>query len=333
MINILYNSDHPELIFAIATFMLNLDEKHKDEICDIIPFKTINLNDDLFKYKIDLDNEIKIVTGEKYFDNPEDTDTKRVKYALFGIYPKNEEETQMIASFFDDQAERIMLWLDWHSWPANLLSFLEHSDRIHVDEIKTCLEVMEKSDYFFPPEWLEAEKAMISKNSDNKLAARYWKKFLEAKSIGKNLSAENGSDYIFFSGSINEIADGQENEIISEVEEAFEFMVMEMEEVLKKFDDNNPIFAEAKKIGRPVGVLVLGEVPNYFNTEDILSYGREKFPWLCILRYTINNIPYIYFDSEKIPVAEIARKYQCNALKEIELLKILNNELLSFKEK
>ena len=333
MINILYNSDHPELIFAIATFMLNLDEKHKDEICDILPFKTINLNDDLSKYKIDLDNEIQIVTGEKYFDDPEDTDTKRVKYALFGIYPKNEEEIRTIASFFDDQAERIMLWLDWHSWPANLWSFLNHSERFHVDEVQTCLEVMGKINYFVPPEWLEGESAIMSKNPKNKLAAKYWKKFLKAKSIGKNLSAENGSDYIFFSDSVNEIADGQENEIIGETEEAFDAMVMEMEDILKKFDDNNPIFAESKKIGRPVGCLILGEVQNCFNTDEVLNYGREKYPWLCILRYTINNIPYVYFDSEKIPIAEIASRYKNDTLKETELLKILNNELLIFKEK
>jgi len=191
---------------------------------------------------------------------------------------------------------------------------------------------MEEADYFVSSEWVENEKAIISKNPENKLSVKFWKKFSAAKLIGKNLSAENGSDYIIFSDLIDEITEGRENSILGEAESAFDFMVIEMEELIKKFDDNNPIFAEAKKIGRPVGCLILGEVQNCFNTEEVLNYGREKYPWLCILRYTINNIPYVYFDSDKLPIAEIAIKYKHDTLQEAELLKMLNDEILSFVE-
>lgn len=332
MINILYNPNYPELVFAIAAFMANLDREHSEEVCDFIPIKTLDLAREMIDIKKDLDKEIEVMWGEKYFDGEEDEDREPVKYALFGIFPTTENETKVIASFFYENKEKIMLWVDWHIWPDNLLSFLKTSDRIFISEIKTCSEIMRENNFDIPDIWLAVEKAMIMHDMSNEWAARYLKAFLVARSAGQNYFTEKGSDFVIFFTFISEILDDKENEELSKVEDEFMDMLNETDIMGESFVDDHPIFIEAKKLGRPVGCLLLEEVTDYFNSDEILFEGLKKFPWLCILRFRINNVIYLLFDSEKLEIKDLVETYQKYAKQEEEFFKILNAEILRFKE-
>lgn len=332
MINILYNSNHPELVFAIAAFMANLDREHSEEVCDYIPIKTADLTRKLPDIKEELDNEIEIVWGEKYFDEPEEEDNKPIKYALFGIFPANENENEIIAKFFYENKERIMLWVDWHFWPEGLLIFLKTSDKFFISEIKTCSELMKENNYNIPDVWLDAEKAMVTHDMTNDWAARYLQAFLVARASGQNYFSEKGSDFVVFYTLISEILEDKENEELSKVADEFLDMVSETDVMVESFVDDHPIFLEAKERGRPVGCLLLDEVADYFNSDEILFEGLKKFPWLCILRFRINDVVFLLFDSEKLEIKDLIETYQKYAKHEEEFFKILNSELLRFKE-
>lgn len=333
MINILFNSDYPELAFSISTFVANLNkEDYPDELCCIIPTKTINLNKDLSKIKESLDDQIEIITGGRYFENLNEEKGKVVKYALFGIYPANEEEEKKIAKFFDRHSENILLWLDWHQWPENLLSFLNRSENFLHNEIMTCLELLGNNNYQVPSEWLKTEMAMIVNDLDNNWAARYWKTFLLSKSAGYNTFSEEGSDFIIFSNFISEILNDEINEGLNQIEEMFVLMEDEADDLKNKWVDDHPIFIKAKQIGRPVGCLFLDNVEDYFNAQEIIEDGSKQFPWLCILRYYIDGLAYISICSDKIDAQEIINNYEFCVDEEESLYKILNEEILRFQE-
>lgn len=331
MINILFNSNHPELVFAIAAFMANLDKEHSEEVCDFIPIKTSDLSKSMSEIKAKLDKEIEIVWGESYFDESENNN-EAIKYVLFGIFPANESEDGIIASFFYDNKEQIMLWVDWHLWPKGLLSFIHTSDRVLINKIKTCLELMMENGYEFPEIWLQAERAMITHDMTNDWAARYLRAFLVARAAGQNYFTENGSDFVIFFTFVSEILDDRENEELSKVEDEFMDMVQETDIMAESFTDDHPIFLEAKKIGRPVGCLLLDEVADYFNTDEILLEGLKKYPWLCVLRYKINDTIYLFFDSEKLNLKDLIETYQKYTKQEEEFFKILSAEVLRYKD-
>lgn len=333
MINIFYNPAYPELAFAMAAFVYNLPEKEEDELIDYIPIKVSDLNKNIYSIRSELDKEIKIVWGENFFEDGEEDDAEPVKYALFGIYPKNDQENAIINKFFDKHKEQIMLWIDWHQWPENLAKYLQdQSDKLIFSKIKTSLEVMQENKCNIPPMWLAAEKAIVTHDMTNILAMRYWKTFLASSAIGKNLFAERGAQFAIFSTVISEIIDDKEDEEISKLEVEYDQTLFETEDLIARFDGNNELFAKAKECGRQVGCLILEEVTRCFNSDEIMQGGLDKFPWLCIVRYKVNGYCFILFGSVKLPIHDLVTDYQDCMGNEGELLGILNAELLRFKE-
>ncbi|MFZ4632107.1 MAG: hypothetical protein ACOYL8_02770 [Patescibacteria group bacterium] len=337
MINILFNAEHPAPVFAMAAFIMNLEEKYNNDIIDFIPIKARDLLRTLSDLVEIIDDDIDKLesTGEEddsIEDEPDNEDYEPVKYALFGIYPKTKADEKAIASFFYDNSERIMLWIDWHEWPENLASYVKLPENIFFNRIKTCLEVLSDEGYIFPQAWSKSEKAMLSHNLEDPLAARYWKAFLVSKSVGFNNFANKGADFLLFSSIIEELILNKENEIITNIEQSFDLMESEKEELVARISDDNPLFKEAKEIGRSVGYLFLEDVPEYFDARDILKRGTEKFPWLCVVRYLINGLEYVHFESEKFPVDEIMRSHEPLPSENENVLKIIKAELLCFKE-
>jgi hypothetical protein len=332
----LFNYDHPELVFSMASFLLNLGDDYQNEFFDCIPVRASNLTEDFSEITKRLDEELEEMSGEKYFEDDEVIDLKSVKFALFGIYPKTDLDQRAIASFFDNNLERIMLWLDWHPWPKNLTSFVNIPKKTFFNEIKTCLEVLNDEGYIFPSPWHKAEKAMLSNDFNNPVSARYWRAFLVSKSTGFNYMAKRGADFLLFNSIVDELIDDRESSLVSDFEKDFDAMEIEVEEMVAKISDDHPLFAVAKQIGRPVGCLFLGEVQEYFNVSDILQLGVKKFPWLCFISYTFDGQMYAYFESKKFPFKGITRNsilsikdFSCQD----ELLVAIKNEIIRFKEK
>ena len=339
MINILFNSEHPAPVFAMAAFIINLEEKYDNDIIDFIPIKPRDLLKTFSELVEIIDDDIDKLesTGEEneddYLDDePDNEDFEPIKYVLFGIYPRTKSEEKAIATFFCENSERIIFWIDWHEWPANLASFINIPGKIFFNQIKTCLEVLSDEGYIFPQDWSKSEKAILSHNLEDPIAARYWKAFLVSKSVGFNNLANKGADFLLFSSIVEELTNDQENITITNVANGFEPMESEKEEIVSRISGDHPLFKEAKDIGRAVGYLFLEEVPEYFDARDILKRGAEKFPWLCVVRYLINGLEYVHFESEKFPVDDIMRSYEPLPKENENVLKIINAELLCFKE-
>ncbi len=331
----LFNYDHPELAFSMATFMLNLEKENQNEIFDCIPIRARNLSEDFSEITKRLDDDLVKLSGEKYFADDEFIDFKTVKFALFGIYPKTDSDQAAIASFFDKNKEKIMLWLDWHPWPARLTSFVSIPGKTYFNELKTCLEVLSDEGYLISTPWHKAEKAMIWHDFTNPVSARYLQAFLVSKSTGFNYMAKRGSDFLLFNDMVDELIDDKENSIVSNLEKDFEAMETEVKEMVNKISDDHPMFSVTKEIGRPVGCLLLDEVSDYFNARDILNLGVEKFPWLCFVSFIFEGQRYAYFESKKFSFKGFTRDTTLTLddfSNEDELLVTIKEEVLKFKE-
>ena len=176
---------------------------------------------------------------------------------------------------------------------------------------------------------------MLSHDLSDPLAARYWKAFLVSKSMGYNNFAKRGADFLLFLEIMNELIDNKESTIISDLENDFEAMELEVEEMVKQISDDHPLFRETKKMGRPVGCLFLEDVSEYFNVREMLKIGSQKYPWLCFISYAFNGQRYAYFESEKLTFRDIKRGKVLTVddySTQEELLLSIKEEIVKFKE-
>lgn len=339
MINILFNPDCPELIFSVASFVLAIEKEHHSDQCVFMPFKPCELGKDLTIIQKELDNELQKLIGDDYFNGR--VNPGQNKYALFGIHPKDEYDAREIANFFDKHAEDIIMWADYHVWPDNLLMFLSsQNEKVIIDHTCSCLEKM-KHTSSPPEEWLKAEEAMMYKNINNPLAARYLKNFFVMKNSWQSvneLEKSNGGEeidedaalFVLFNSIITELIKQTENLFITHSEVIYDQKFKKPAQVMGSFSDLHPIFAEAKKLGRSVGCLVLDRVEDYFDSQEVIAKGLEKFPWLCILSYRIGQKNFVAFESRYLPIHKMVDEVTVSQLSFAELLKRLSTEVLRF---
>jgi hypothetical protein len=332
MKRIFYDPDRLDLVFSTASALLYLSQKFPDEQRYLVPIKTAMLNVNLSPIMEAISEELKEISEDTYFD-PNGLTNQNVKYVVLGFYPTNQSEEKEIVKFFDKNVDKICLWVDGgHHWPDNLRSFFKStSDNIIIDQNKTNLELLSEFGYPVFDEWLAAEKAIIASDMTNHLAARYYQALRVSKS-GKVYDLESSYDVLTIASIIEEIIANTENSSLTEMVNIFPAMVEESDRLKELFKDDNPIFTEAKKIGRPVGVLSLDQQSDFIDFKAILDYGKEKFPWLCILEVSFEGESKMYFASKKIPIVEILDSFAKYLKTGEELLRIINSELLNFKE-
>lgn len=329
MVNILVNTDCPELVFPVASFLLGIEKEYYTEKYVIIPFSAENLNKDLSVFKAEFNKKMLKVINNKHFTE-ENCDQNQ--YVIFGIYPKNDFEAREIAFFFDKNSDNILGWFDNHPWPGNLLSFIcSQSQKIKIDENKTfsqslcCIKDVK-------PEWLEAEEAMAQKNINHPLAGRYLKSFLTLKNLSENDGNKNSEveNFVLFNSIVIELISGRENFGLSAGEEEFNHSLKKISRWAENFSDQHPLFSEAKRRGRSVGCLVLSQVEEYFDAQAVMEKGLEKFPWLCVLAYKIGRRNFVAYASKYLPINDMVNEQEAARFSFTKLLERLNQEVLKF---
>lgn len=327
MIKILYNPDHPELIFSAAVVYLNLKEQYPNEGYLLLPMRASDLNKPESEITNQLARDMEVIMGDDYSYYFElDSEEKLV---LLGIFPENKEGEKKILDFFAKNESKIILWVDWHDWGNNLPMYLKSvSNNIYIEPAEICLEILEKYSFEIFPGALEAEKAMVDFDTQNPLASRYLKAGVSSRSLGINMNMFEGCAYFYFMASVDELVVGKENKGISLMADKAIEMLMEAKEIKENFIDTFPEFEPAKAIGRPVGCLLLGEVKEYFCVEEVMEYGLRKYPWLCVVGFYLEGIYLFHFASEKIPISEIIKSYSPDIKSREEFFKILNGEIV-----
>lgn len=331
MIKIVYNPNHPELIFAAAIIALDLQEKYSGERCCVFSATANDLNKDETVISKKIVKDLSFIMNEAYDDflEPEKDGGKKDRYILLGIYPCNKDEERIVINFFEKNEKKLDLWIDWHDWPSNLSEFLQsQSDKIYLETGLGALPILKRLGHHIPKEYFEAEKAMTSQDMTNDLASRYLKILFLSRSLGLNNDLISSCDYFAFISSVDELATNQINEGLDQMAQMFNQMLEEADKIKFQFRDDIPEFQRAKEIGRPVGSIFLNEVSDFFFVEEVLASGLEKYPWLCIVGYMYGGIYKINFASTKIPISSIVEAYGLMAKDKSELFKILNEEII-----
>jgi hypothetical protein len=89
----------------------------------------------------------------------------------------------------------------------------------------------------------------------------------------------------------------------------------------------------AGKTDRPIGYIELKDINKSMDMLELLEYGSQKFPWLFIIVYSIENNINLLANSKKLPL-EIMEKYakQMEGANVNDLIPLLRKEVTSFQE-
>ncbi len=357
MINVFINPEHPALAIAVAAFISGLEEKYKGEPYEIIPIKTADLKKSIIDLKVSLNNEIEIalnsypgdeedVDDEDELDElekedvadliREQNDADSSYYAFFGIHPLGKEEERIIFDFVEKYSDRILIWVDHHIWPENLLFYLKSRfEKVAIKNDTHYSDLLTELKINFPSDWIDVEQAIMKVDFDNEFAIRYWGSFLVSKSVGDNLSVIQANDCLLFTEMTAEILSGKLDEDIDLMFSFFEPMLggtAKIIENINKCSCDNPIFEQAKLCGRPVGHIDIGEAEEYFDFRNAMTEGVRAYPWLFVISFDFRGSKQIRFISTKFPIINLTADYVKAGISGEELLKALNIELVNFKE-
>lgn len=339
---IFYNPSCPELIFSAASIISKLDSEFgfegsisEDELCYLMPMRAGDLNKNIVELARALNKDLKKI-GDDYFFIQDLTEFEP-EYILLGIYPKDEEDEIEIATFFDKNVDKISLWIDTHQWPDNLKSYLRGKPgSMFLDASKTGLQILSGLNYPCSKKWLVNEEAMININLKNQTAFRYFKAILLPHLAPNRYKPSSAYDFLTFLCLVEEVAfrgkDYHVNELVRTYRQTIEFT----DEIKQTFRDDNPIFEEIRKIGRPAGYLFLETgIDDYLDIEQIIEYGMSLFPWLVVLEFPSkkDGVNAIYFGSKKIQVIEITKFYAKDDLDNNAIMKIMSAEVARYQEK
>ena len=334
----MYNPTDFALVFSIASILLKYE---RFERCIVIPCKTeelllkspgsLPLHEIYNKFDYSDDdsedyNDYFLETGQ-YLNQSENGE----KIILVGIHPANKQEELIIKEFVYFNNEKIKFWFDDAKWPKKILKFIRsENNNIFINSELTTFGILMSLEMTNNKNWLQAEKAIRRLDLKNETAKRYVQAMLVNRTTGKNYQLQDDFDFYLFMSIVNEIISKAKNPMITELEESFVLMEKKTMRSKQKLTDQNPIFRKAKRLGRPVGSIMLGKVQSYLDIQQLLEYGLKKYPWLCIVSATITNRKYLFMESKIIPIADIMALYGDSNLDKIETLKLANVELLKY---
>lgn len=331
MIKVLYDPFDFTLIFSMASILW----EHESEVCIVLPIETKNLLsfdlNKIFSKSAILDSENDDFSISSFNLPPDDGEDKLI---MLGVHAKNRQEEIILKQFAYDYGEQIILWVDNNEWNPSLLKFLKQTcSKIIISGESSCLEKLINLGYPVYKEWAVADKALENVDLRNDLAKRYIQAMTVNRVIAKNYDNYKDDESRIFMKVVDEILDEKEDYEISDLADLFIDMITKTTSMRKKFSSKHPIFQKAKKMGRPVGYLNLGNIKSHVDVSDILEFGLRKFPWLCVIVYNLNGTKQIYARSTKIPIRKILAGYKEIDLNHYETLKIMNTELLHYKSK
>lgn len=329
---VLYNPDCPELVFAAASIAFKILENIGDDSFRFIPVRARDLNKNITSIEDQLNEELEKI-GERECLGNGASDTGSLEYFLLGIYPKDREDEMEIATFFDENINRIKLWVDGHCWPENLLKFMRSEPKsVFIDAEKTSLQILSEIGYITSKEWLSIEGAMINSNLDDKLASRYLGAIAVSR-LAINSRLVDGYRFAAFVRIIEEILSGREDTSISLWEKKFYDATESTNMVMDLFRDDYSLFEKAKSMGRPVGYFYLSRGMEFLDVERLMEHGIKEYPWLVVLEIKTDEEMPLRFRSKKIDISKVLRGYSNVDFTNEDILGILNVEVVRYKEK
>lgn len=320
-------------IFPSAVIYRQLIKKPEDIM--VIDIKAQNLTEELLEKKIDSG-----LTGLRAFYENEGMefflDVNKINFYLINVGPHHDQDMINILTFLEKHEEKIKLWIDTaNDWLPNELKYVNQYRPVVVYRRDLSgLELLELLKYRSPLYWKRAEAALISLNiealKNNPLALRYLEASVVSRNIGDNL--QDNYQYFSFLASLDELIYNQADPDIDLLIDFFPKMIKGVAKAKNKISSKSIFFRSAKKAGRPVGYLNLGNIPSFINIEDILCYGQKNFPWLFIVRYQLDNKDHLLATSRILDIPHIIKSYSQDTKDHRTLLRLLNAEVIKYKK-
>lgn len=327
MINILINPECPEIIFSLASLWTKLHKSYPEEKIELFSFTPDNFCKTVDELRIEnaennelarsfsslaktLQEIVIMSAGSLSLDFVEE-DYSDQKYILLGIYPQNKKEADDLFNFFDRYCENVSLWVDWHEWPQKKLAeyFYSQNEQVIIDSNWLALDLIEANYKTATRSWWLGERAMRNRDFNNELAQRYLHSFLFARSVGQYFGLDDWCAQEIIKIGVAELLSNFESPTLSAFAWRHEEMIKNTILASNRISDRNPIFAEAKKMHRPVGNIFLDDVVGIIDLEEIMKIGRKRFPWLFIVQYTVNDHVMIRLSSVKMPIRDLLVNY------------------------
>ncbi|MDI3496399.1 MAG: hypothetical protein PWQ35_420 [Patescibacteria group bacterium] len=307
--------------------------KHETEPILLMPIETQYLFDTKFQEVLSKTNFIEF---ENLFLNKflPLSEISKNKFIILGLRPENKKEEAIVAKFASDFKKQITLWIDDASWKPDFYNYLRlENQNIIASSDSSCLSKLKTRGYPAPTIWLHADEALQKIDLRNQIARRYAQAMIVNQVIVNNYQNNIESEIRIFELAVKEIIDQQENFEISMLADMFIEMVAQTSILKDKFSDTHPIFRKAKKIGRPVGYLYLKNMKCNTDIKSIIKLGLEKFPWLCVVIFKLNDKKYIHAKSKFIPINDLLNSYGELEINANETLKLLSAEVVNYKIK
>ncbi len=318
MKKIIYQKEKIDLALSVATILRNVNENTSSY--------TIGIDTAELMGVVEACEQIKLEEDELVDSNS--------KIILIGIHPRNHREGLIVLDFLEKYGDQVELWIDEAIWPAGLAKYVSQSSRrIFISQEESCLAILKNLGYRFPLAWLKAEKAIKARDASNRLAQRYLIADLMNQNI-KTVFQQQKDEYenFLFASMVDELYLERKNEAIEMLVQEFPFFYVETKKAKRKLDGNYHLFTKARKAGRPIGYFQLGEVRNIINYSEIIDYGLNFYPWLCILEAQIDGDTVIIIKSAKVAIDEILGMYSEHDLEKKETFKVLEAEIIKWKE-
>lgn len=290
---ILCNYSEPSLIFAMATIL-----RHSPEEIEIIPVDTQELDQD--------PQMLQTIVGDSE------------EIYLLNIGPRRVADQLLVLAFLEEYDRKIILNIDnfpGHIWHQAVSSYGKSAGINITLKGPSSLEVLSQLGYQSPAAWKSSEAAFNSNAQAlrrNASALRFGSAYFVSNITGRKPGLDPNYIKHFFRSAVDELLIGRKNNLIEYFSEAWPKVVSYSRAAKKSFSGDHPLFGRAKKAGRPIGYLGLGEIPEYADLEDIMEYGEKKFPWLSILNYSFQGKERILMSSDFFSTVRIFSNLPAN---------------------
>lgn len=316
---IFFDPNQPGLVFSIAAILKKIGDK---QISILIPVRPKNLANENGIRKLVYDLPVQGLLQNMGDD----------QMYVVGVGPNNQEEENILLDFIGRHGSEIAVWIDNHSWSESAWEIARQSCLMkkYVSSSLISMLTLPYRDHI-QMDWQITEKALSSTKEHivfgNPIAKKYFLALEVAWAITQNL--KNNYYIETFWSIVKEITYGKNNSEISCLADLAILMRDEASEAISRISDDHPYFAKAKAMGRPVGYLKMGEIPEHADIFTILNEGLKKFPHLVILDYSINGKELISGDSKDIDIDEIINYYFNDNIGKDSLLQLINAEVIS----
>jgi hypothetical protein len=218
---------------------------------------------------------------------------EHVNFYLLDVGPSHDRDLPELMSFWDKHESEIVLWVDTrHDWLPNELRYFNYRrEVIKWNRTKTPLQLLMHSGYSSSAYWQEAEMALISGNLSKILANPLAKRFSQASLAVRVIDDTSGEDRRIscLLTATDELVYQSNSSEIDDLNRHFVKIKQATMLAKRHFAAATKLFPQSFQNQRPVGHINLETLSDVIDVDDILSYGKKAFPWLCAVEYRLHD--------------------------------------------